>query len=305
MSLYAALGKGAELGVAAVSKQLHEGVTTYHAQIGANVPNSELVKLEQKLTKEGSKACFAQEFEEALNMFTHALAVAEKTKSNVDPGTRGTYVHNIGFCLHCLGEFEAAKAYYEQSIELLNKVQVPLSTRFVNGVLYPERLVFEFIYGGLNHNRIQMTRERILDCQFGRRPDLKILDEYGRTKPMPGAKEQQIDTSVGLAATWEERDGAAPEWSGDRRGEDATASGSADPSWLAATQAQVQQVQEEEAAPSGSGRDDTEQEAARKEWLQYHMQVGEWAEAQELVVTKEERDDLNYLRQRALREGAP
>ena len=27
MSLYAALGKGAELGVAAVSKQLHEGVT--------------------------------------------------------------------------------------------------------------------------------------------------------------------------------------------------------------------------------------------------------------------------------------
>ena len=39
-----------------------------------------------------------------------------------------------------------------------------------------------------------------------------------------------------------------------------------------------------------------EQEAARKEWLQYHLKVGEWEEAAALVVTKEEQEDLDYLR---------
>ena len=48
---------------------------------------------------------------------------------------------------------------------------------------------------------------------------------------------------------------------------------------------------------------DAEQEAARKEWLQYHMQVCEWEAAAELVVTREEKDDLEYLMQRQQRLG--
>ena len=50
-----------------------------------------------------------------------------------------------------------------------------------------------------------------------------------------------------------------------------------------------------------AGPIDDEQEAARKEWLQYHLQVGEWDKAAELVVTREEREDLEYLMGRAQR----
>ena len=163
-----------EVGVQRVSAKICDSVQQYHAQIGANVAMSELTALEAKLLKEASKECYAQNWEEALNLFTNALAVSEKTKSCADPGTRGTFVHNIGFCLHCMGEFEAAKAYYEQSIECLKKVDPPLHRKLLNGVLYPERLVFEVIYGGLNYNRIQMTKERLIDIAFNRKPDLKV-----------------------------------------------------------------------------------------------------------------------------------
>ena len=45
----------------------------------------------------------------------------------------------------------------------------------------------------------------------------------------------------------------------------------------------------------GYGEDNAEREAARKEWLQYYMTTGEWDEASQLVVTKEEAEDLEYL----------
>jgi hypothetical protein len=88
-------------------------------------------------------------------------------------------------------------------------------------------------------------------------------------------------------------------------------SGERQPGWLAATRA----VDDEEGraeTPSGAEsaergsegaavRDADEQEAARKEWLQYHLQLGEWDKAAELVVTAEEEEDLQYLREK---EGA-
>jgi tetratricopeptide (TPR) repeat protein len=146
-----------QVGVAVISKQLHEGVTKYHAQIGENVPHSELVKLETKLTKEGSKACYAQQWDYALNCFTHALAVSEKTKSTADPGCRGTFVHNIGFCLHCMGEFDAAREYYEQAIDYLQRVELPMRTKILNGVLYPERLVFELMFVHMHMHPMHMN----------------------------------------------------------------------------------------------------------------------------------------------------
>ena len=149
-----------QAGVAAVSQKLYEGVTAYHAQIGDSVPQGELKRLEDKLLKEAADACFAEDFDSALHCFMQALALSEKTKTSADPGLRGTLVHNIGFCLHCIGEFEAAKAYYEQSIECLKKAKEnePLSTKVINGLMYPERLVLGMIYGGLNDNRIQSAR---------------------------------------------------------------------------------------------------------------------------------------------------
>ena len=50
-------------------------------------------------------------------------------------------------------------------------------------------------------------------------------------------------------------------------------------------------------------RDRDEQELARKEWLQYYLQVGDWKEAGALVVTKAEREDLEYLQDREEREA--
>ena len=46
----------------------------------------------------------------------------------------------------------------------------------------------------------------------------------------------------------------------------------------------------------------SETEAARKEWLQYHMQREEWDLAAELVATAEEQEDLEYLMGRAERQ---
>ena len=303
-----------EVGVAQVSAKIYDRVQQYHAQIGADVAPAELTRLEAKLLAEASKECYAQHWEEALHLFTNALAVSEKTKSCADPGTRGTFVHNIGFCLHCLGEFEAAKAYYEQSIECLKKVQPPMHTKVLNGILYPERLVFEAIYGGLNHNRIQMTKERLLDISFNRKPDLKVLDEYGRKKPMPGAKVNPMDgrcepNEVALSEEYERPPPPGFE-------QDAARSGGNEhepqPGWLAATQAReearaAQYTGARAAPPPPSATDDdaardlAEEEAARKEWLQYYMQTAEWEQAAELVVTAEEREDLEYLMSRAKR----
>ena len=121
---------------------------------------------QRKLLEGARKECMQHKWEEALELFTHALAVSEKVKASStssDPGGRGTLVHNIAFCLHCMGEFEAARGYYEQSLECFKKVTFPLHQKVINGLLYPERLAYELAYGGLNHNRIQMTKERLLD----------------------------------------------------------------------------------------------------------------------------------------------
>ena len=125
---------------------------------------------------------------------------------------------------------------------------------------------------------------------------------------MPGADKVPAvaDEMPAGSAAWE-KEGVAPQWT------DAGAQGPAAersvgaPGWLA-TAAARQEERNAGEAPSGGvasamaedGRDVSEQEAARKEWLQYHLQVGEWNEAQELVVTARNRD-LDYCRERALR----
>ena len=174
-------------GLVTISHAIYDKVTQYHATIGSNVPTRKLKTLEAKLLEEARKECLSRRYEEAINIYTHALAVSEKMGSAVtdDPGGRGTLIHNIAFCLHCLGEFDAAKAYYEQSLEMFQEVKFPLAHKLVNGILYPERLIAEWVFGGLNQNRILLTKERLHDISFGRKPDMKQLDEWGRTKKMP------------------------------------------------------------------------------------------------------------------------
>ena len=61
--------------------------------------------------------------------FTTTRAASPRPALTLRAGGRGTLVHNIAFCLHCLGEFEAAKAYYEQSLELFTRINVPTQMR--------------------------------------------------------------------------------------------------------------------------------------------------------------------------------
>ena len=130
-----------EAGVAEVSSNLYENVTRYHAQvnwtgalmclstckspgeshssqclpqcllpqIGHNVNKDELQQLEWNLLGEAKTLFHQRKFEEALNTFTHCLAVTEKTRSAKDHAVRGAVIHNIASCLHNLGEMEAAQ----------------------------------------------------------------------------------------------------------------------------------------------------------------------------------------------------
>lgn len=312
--------------VEAASPSSSDRVTQYHAAVGEGVRADHLAELERKLLEEARKECMQQKWEQALELFTHALAVSEKGKASVtsDPGGRGTLVHNIAFCLHCMGEFEDARRYYEQSLDCFKRVTFPLHQKLINGLLYPERLAFELIYGGLNHNRIQMTKERLLDLSFGRKPNLEQLDELGRRKVMPQpaappAGKASAEPSGGRA-TWGRDVEHRPGWlvaaaQEDAASEDAPhaprpgapSGGAADDR---ADEEEVGSSQREEARGAAAAalgdagqtqRDVEEEEAARLEWLAYYMQVGDLEHAEELVVSAAEHNALESLRQR----GAP
>ena len=129
------------------------------------------------------------------------------------------------------------------------------------------------------------------------KPDLKVLDEYGRKKPMPGAKINPMDGRAEPTEKASLSDEYAPPPGHEAGGEVVAAERDKQPGWLAATGGP--------AATAGAQAEDAdaaEEEAARKEWLEYYMQTGELDQAEELVVTAEEREDLDYLKSRARRQ---
>ena len=315
-----------ELGVAGVSQNLFEKVTQYHAQIGANVDRNVLQQLEWNLLGEAKALFHQKKFEEALNTFTHCLAVTEKTRSATDHAVRGAVIHNIASCLHNLGEMEAAQAYYDQAIEAFRKARTPMFERF--------------FYGDANRRRIDFVKERLVDITWGRKPDGdKYLDENGQKRAVPEALTGGGDgapSGQALSERWREDGPSMPSWMGQGGADggygdgyrfdpnagfvDPYSRGGGPPSQAVLAHevphvSSAQYLNEPAGGGGGSGGGgggggggsvdaaDAEQEAARKEWLNYHMQVGEWAEAAELVVTREEKEDLEYLQSRAAREG--
>ena len=91
-SANSALRDDREVGVAAVSSSLFANVTTYHASIGANVDKNSLQQLEWNLLADAKTLFHQRKFEEALNTFTHCLAVTEKTRSATDHAVRGAVI---------------------------------------------------------------------------------------------------------------------------------------------------------------------------------------------------------------------
>ena len=149
--------RGDSVGVASVSENLFANVTKYHAQIGAAVPREVLQQLEWNLLAEAKTLFHQRKFEEALNTFTHCLAVTEKTRSATDHAVRGAVIHNIASCLHNLGEMESAQAYYEQAIDAFKKAKTPMLERA--------------FYGDANKRRVEFVKERLVDISWGRKPD--------------------------------------------------------------------------------------------------------------------------------------
>jgi len=198
----AAIGPSGQVGVGAVSERLYEGASRYHAQIGPEVSRVTLRKLQNTLLEQAQQCCYEKKWEEALNNFMQCLALSDKI-GYVGDGFRGILIHNIGFCLHCLGEFEAAKAYYEQSIECLEREEreKPLMKRVLNVALAPEQLALNIFFGSVTDNRIRMTKERLVDVTFGRTPDLKMLDGWGRKKPLPD-KSDGREAATALSSEW-------------------------------------------------------------------------------------------------------
>lgn len=304
-----------ELGVSEVSEKLYGQVTHYHAQIGHRVPKDALNDLEWRLLSEAKDLFHRAMYEEALNTFTHCLAVTEKTRGHKELAVRGAIVHNIASCLHHLGELEAAQEYYEQAIQSFNRAETPTMERL--------------LHGDTNKRRVDFVKERLIDISWGRRPDAdKFLDENGVKRPVP-----QVATGVptgnatALSPDWAEAQ-PPPPWAQTKDKYEPVGGGSSRPGWLendddddnsympsrhpdnppTSVEAPSSWRDEPSAGNPAQGDDeevdDTTQERARKEWLQYYMQIADWRQAAELVVTAEEREDLDYLVEREKRLGS-
>lgn len=252
-----------KVGIEAVSKGIFDRVTTYHAQIGANVSQHVLQEIEARMLTDAKTLCEDERPEEALQVFTQALAVNDKAHSTPDPNLRAAIVHNIGYCLHSLGEFEAARAYYEEALDAFRKTPTPLLDRWTLG----------WVFGDLNASRVQFIKERLFDISLGRKPEHEYLDEWGRKRTMPHTKRGAALSEAELSERWAERAAEGGASGGARGGARPDPDDEHLPGYLRQTAGADGGMEEGSAAAAdagyeGDGRDDAEQEAARKQWLE-------------------------------------
>ena len=173
------------------------------------------------------------------------------------------------------------------------------------------------MYGDTNKRRVDFVKERLIDIQWNRKPDNDVfLDENGRKKPVAPPQPENVHTaSKGLSQQWgDEASSPPPSWAVEATKEYPY---ERRPAWLAQPYSSVSQSGEQDggtctmsgAAATAAAEedeaemDDASQEQARLEWLQYYLQTGAWSKAGELVVTPDEREDLEYLIDRERRLG--
>ena len=111
---------------------------------------------------------------QALHVFRHALSIAEKTASKGNHSEYGAIVHNIASCLHCLGYFEDAETHYRAALSAFQK--------------HPVGRVYAAVYGDVDKRRCDFVKERLVDIEHGRKPDLeKYLDGNGHKREVTDA----------------------------------------------------------------------------------------------------------------------
>ena len=152
----------------------------YAVHVGDSIPTASLEAVSASLIAEARRKFHARRFEEALQGFAYGLAVYEQLASRRPPSSsyatvaddteHGALMHNIASCLHCLGDFEAAKAHYERALEAFSSARPPSRLSYL-------------VYGNIDHKRCEFVRERLADVALGRLPDLdKYLDSFGHRR---------------------------------------------------------------------------------------------------------------------------
>lgn len=167
----------------------------FQARVGAKVDKAALETVMNRLTVEARAKFHQQRFEEALNLFRQAAALGDTTLADQAARARvegGAMEHNIASCLHCLGEFAEAKQYYEAALAAFDPGHnSSRMSRFWNA-----------LYGDVDRKRRDFVRERLVDIEFGRKPDLdKYLDGFGVKRDVtPDLAQPPQYTPSGFAA---------------------------------------------------------------------------------------------------------
>lgn len=164
--------------------------------------------------------------------------------------------HNIGYCHHQMSRWAEARTHYEAALALFRSERTPSLERWLG-----------WLYADVTQSRILFVKERLLDVALERLPEREFLDEWGTKRADLARLGPEVGTpSMGLLS---------------RDGSDEAA---------AASTARV------ECGAAADSRSEAEMEAARREWLAYNMATGRLAEAAELVVMPEEKEQLENAR---------
>ena len=128
----------------------------FHAQIGHDVDRAAVQEMSEALAEQARAKFFEADYEGALGLYGQCLAIAEKRGAEPSD-VRGATVHNIGSCLHYLGDLQGAKSHYERAQRIFAAEPAP-------GVLS------RWWYGDANRLRHDFIKERLIDVQWGRLP---------------------------------------------------------------------------------------------------------------------------------------
>lgn len=171
--------------------------------MGGDVDKSALTAVFDRLVTEARVKFHQKKFEEALHLFKQCQAVCEKMAGRGKHTEFGANAHNIASCLHCLGHFDEARTHYEQA---LAHFQLDPPSRF-----------WKAVYGDVDRRRCDFVRERLVDLEFGRKPDLdKYLDGFGYKRDVTAdlAQPPQRMTTTDAFAIHGAAFGAAPIYAG-------------------------------------------------------------------------------------------